>query len=166
MPALRHAHVALALAAACSGGGGPANGVEGPVDFTIGGMEFHVRSGAAATVGGVLTLYLTDQPDGCLAVTYTPVGTATIFSLRVAAAADGTALAAVVAPKPVPAPGEAVGKLERATRGVPEATFDAADGSISWTANADGSVTIDALDAGFAGAAGRLMTGGLTIPRC
>jgi hypothetical protein len=136
------------------------------VDFAIGGLAFHVSSGAVATVGGALTLFLTDQPDGCLAITYTPVGTATIFSLGVAAASDGTTRATVVPPKPAPAAGEAVGKLVRATHGIPDMGFDAADGSISWTANADGSVTIESLDVGFAGAAGRLTTGGLTIPRC
>ncbi len=163
--ASRRAWIALALAA-CSGSSTGPGTVPGPVDFTIGGLEFHVASGAVAMVGGVLTLYLTDQPDGCLAVTYTPVGRTTIFSLGVAAAADGTTRATVVAPKPAPAPGEAVGNLRRATGGVPDASLDAADGSVSWTANADGSVTIDSLDVGFAGASGRLTTGGLTIPRC
>jgi hypothetical protein len=136
------------------------------VDFTIGGLAFHVSSGAVATAGGVLTLYLTDQPDGCLAIAFTPMGTATIFQLGVAAAADGTTSATVVAPKSAPAPGEAVGKLVRATRGVTDESFDAANGSVSWTANADGSVTIGSLDVGFAGAAGRLTTGGLTVPHC
>jgi len=168
MPAARRTRIALALAiAACSeASGGPGNGSPGPVDFTVGGMTFHVSSGAVATVGGVLTLFLTDQPDGCLAITYTPVGTATVFSLGVAPAADGTTSATVVSPRPVPAAGEAVGKLVRATHGVPDAGFDAADGSVSWTANADGSVTIVSLDVGFAGVPGRLSTGGWTIPRC
>jgi len=168
MPTLRRARVALAVvAAACSGSGtGSGNGVSGPLDFTIGGIAFHVSSGAVATVGGVLTLFLTDQPDGCQAITYTPVGTATIFSLGVAAAADGTTSATVVAPKPAPAAGEAVGKLVRATGGVSSARLDAADGSVSWKSNADGSVTITSVDVGFAGAAGRLTTVGLTVPHC
>ncbi len=160
------AWMALALAAGCAGSSTPPATDHVPVDFTIGGLEVHVASGAAEMAGSVLTFYLTDQPDGCLAVTYTPVGRATILSLGVAAAADGTTRATVVPPKPAPAPGEAVGSLRRTIGGVPDAILDATDGSVSWMTNADGSVTIESLDVGFAGAAGRLTTGGLTIPGC
>jgi hypothetical protein len=42
----------------------------------------------------------------------------------------------------------------------------AAGGTVQWTANADGSFTIVALDVGFAGTADRMTTGGLTVQPC
>lgn len=142
------------------GDGGPA------VDFVIAGISFHAGSGVAVTSGGTLTLYLSDQPDTCQALTYVPVGTATTFSLRIAPPLNGSTRAAVVGPKSTPAAGEAVGGLSRATGGVKNASVDAMSGSIAWTANAGGSVTIDAIDVGFVGTTDRLTTGGLTLTPC
>jgi hypothetical protein len=129
-------------------------------------MDFHLSSGAAVTSAGVLELHLSDQPDTCQALIYVPVGTATTLSLRVAPAADGTTQAAVVAPRPVPGAGEAVGGLRRATGGVQSASIDAADGTVAWTPSASGVVTVTSIDVGFAGAAGRVATGPLTLPPC
>jgi hypothetical protein len=161
----------LALAAALAGcGSSPSGGVPDaggpPLEFAIGGLVFRVSSGTAVRTGGLLALYLTDQPDTCLAVSLVPVMTVTTFSLRVAAAADGTTRAAVVAPKPAPGAGEAVGGLVRATGGARSASLDAANGSVAWAENANGTVTITSLDVGFTGAADRLTTGGLSLPPC
>jgi hypothetical protein len=129
-------------------------------------MDFHVSSGAAVTSGGVLGLYLSDQPDTCLAITLVPRGTATVFSLAVVPGSDGSTRAAVVPPKLAPGPGEAVGGIRRATGGVPDASLDAADGTVAWTTDASSFVTVTSVDVGFAGAAGRIATGPLTLPPC
>jgi hypothetical protein len=138
----------------------------GPVDFVIGGLEFHLSDGVAVTSGGALTLHLSDQPDACLAFRQVPVGRAITFSLRVAAQTDGTTRAAVVPPKSTPAPGEAVGGIVRATGGVKNASFDAVSGSVAWTANSNGSVSLISLDVGFGGIADRLTTSGLLLAAC
>jgi len=126
------------------------------LDVDIGTIHFHVASGAARTNGATLTLYLTDQPDGCLAVNNATQGTATIFWLRVPAQSTGSATV----------PGQAAGAIATATGGVQTAGYDAASGSVAWSANADGSYTLVALDVGFAGIADRLRVGGVTIPPC
>ena len=157
-----------AALAACSCGTarrGPSDG--GPkVDFEIGSLSFHISSGAVVSSGGTLTFYLSDQPDTCQAIVNVPVGAAITFSLRIAPPIDGTTRATVVAPKPAPAAGEAVGGLTRATSGVKNASLDALDGSLAWTANNDGSITITSIDVGFAMTADRLTTGGLSLLPC
>jgi hypothetical protein len=157
---------ALVAAAACGTGGAGPSGSGPPVDFTIGTLDFHISSGAAVTSGGVLTLHLSDQVETCLALIYVPVRPATTLSLGVAPAADGTTQATVVGLKPVPGAGEAVGGLRRATGGVQSASIDAADGTVAWTPGASGSVTVTSIDVGFAGVAGRVATGPLTLPGC
>jgi hypothetical protein len=136
------------------------------LDFNIGGIAFHISDGAAVTSGGALTLYFSDQPNACAAFQNIPVGTATTLALKIAAESDGTTRATIVARKLAPAPGEAVGGLSRATGGVQNASIDAANGSIAWTQNANGTITMTALDAGFAGTADRLGTYGLTFSPC
>jgi hypothetical protein len=168
---------ALAIAAALTSGacgslgGSPVDGGQ-PVDFTIAGLAFHVSDGAVATSGGKLVFYLSDQPDACLAVTAVPVGTAMLFTLVVSPPSGGTTSATVVPPnpapplQPLPAPGEAMGGLVRATGGIVDDSVDAANGSVSWAANADGSVTITTIDVGFAATADRLATYSLWLRPC
>lgn len=157
----------MLLSCSClSGGAGSPDG--GPaVDFTVQGLQFHVSSGAAVTSSaGALTLYLSDQPNACDAIRNLPARTAIAFSLRVAAQADGTTRAAVVPRKAAPAAGEAMGGLSQTTGMTQNASIDAKDGAVAWTAQADGSVYISALDVGFAGTADRITTGQLTLARC
>jgi hypothetical protein len=153
-----------ALLASCSGAATHAPDA-GARDFSIGGIAFHLSSGAVVKSGG-LSFVFSDQPDACLALKYVPVGAATTFTLRVAPAADGMTQATVVANKPSPGAGEAVGGIVRATGGQKDAGADASNGSVAWTANADGSITVNSLDVGFAGTADRLTTGGWTLPAC
>ena len=164
--------LAAALGAgACSSSGGPWPDGGQPVDFTIDGMQFHVSDGAVRTSGGNLLFYLSDQPDACLAVTYTPVGTAMLLTLRIAPI-SGVSSATVVPPspppplQPSPSPGQAMGGLVKATGGIQDASADAASGTVAWTANGDGSVTIDSIDVVFAGTAGELKTYGLRLRPC
>lgn len=164
---------AAALAAAACGtlGGAFPDGGQ-PVDFTIAGLTFHVSDGAVSTSGGNLVFYLSDQPDACLAVQLTPVGTAMLFTLVVSPPPGGTTSATVVPPvpapplQPSPAPGQAMGGLVQATGGFVKASVNAADGSVSWVANGDGSVTITAIDVGFAGTTDRLTTYSLRLRAC
>ncbi|MCA1828867.1 MAG: hypothetical protein ABR567_01795 [Myxococcales bacterium] len=154
----------LALACACDT---PGRDVPGPrVDFNIGGISLHASSGVVVTASGQLTFYLSDQPDTCLSLRFVPVGTATTFSLKIAPPADGTTQATIVAPRPAPAGGQATGTLVRATGGKQDASVDAANGSVAWTANADGSVVLTSIDVGFAGTTDRLTTAGLTLTAC
>ncbi len=138
----------------------------GTLSFEIGGIPLRVSSGAARAEGNVLALYLTDQPDGCLAVTQVPVGMATIFVLRVAPMLDGTRAAMVAPTVVVPGPGQASGKVVAQTGGVQTAGYDASSGTVSWKENEDGTTTILALDVGFAGADGRIVATELTVPAC
>jgi hypothetical protein len=166
----------LALAAAlgagaCSNSGGSWPDGGQPVDFTIAGLEFHVSDGAVGTSGGNLVFYLSDQPDACMAVIAIPVGTAMLFTLHVSPPA-GASSATVVPPSPppplppLPSPGQAMGGLVRATGLVQNESVDAASGTVAWTVNGDGSVTITTIDVGFAETAGRLATYGLRLRPC
>ncbi len=161
---MRRASIVM-LALSCGVSSGRTAADSGPLDFTLGGIAFHISDGAAVSSAGALTFYLSDQPNACAAFQHVPVGTATTFALQVAAQADGTTRATVVA-KPSPAAGEATGGLTRATGGVKNASLQAASGTVQWTANADGSFTIVAIDVGFAGTADRMTTGGLTLQPC
>lgn len=164
-PRLATSAAALALALAGCGAGPVVGSQVGPT-FTVGTLTFRVASAGVVRGAGELTLWLTDQPDTCLAIVATPSGTATYLSLRVAPPASGPTAAAVVAPKAFPAPGEALGRLERRQAGVPGAAYDTADGSLAWTANQDGSLALDAFDVGFSGAAERMTGGGLLLRPC
>lgn len=159
------ATLALAAAALAACGPGPVAPPAGPT-FTVGGITFRVASAGVERGAADLTLWLTDAPDTCAAIVGTPVQTTTFWKLRVAPPASGPTAATVVPPKPAPAPGEALGRLEQRTGGVPGLGYDAADGSLAWTAAADGTVTVDALDVGYQGAAGRVTGGGLAFRPC
>ncbi len=158
--------VATAMAAGSCGNPASARGSGNASDFVIGGIPFDLSSGAALAASGGWTLYVSDQVDTCLAVLQVPTMRMTLLELRVAPAADGTTVATVVPPKPTPAAGEAVGGITVRTGGTLNASLDAASGSVAWTANADGSVTVTALDVGFAGTADRLTTAGLHLRAC
>ena len=157
--------VALVLLAACDTHGSRQTG--GPtVDFTIAGIAFHASDGVAVIpAGGGITFYLSDQPNACMALQFVPVGTATTFMLHVSPPADGTTKATIVA-KTTPQPGEAVGSLSRATGGKQDTSIAASGGTVSWTANADGSYALTSIDVGFAGTTDRLTTAGLTLRAC
>ena len=157
--------VALVLLAACDTHGSRQTGGP-PVDFTIGGIAFHLSDGAAVIPsGGGITFYLSDQPNACMALQFVPVGTATTFMLHVSPPLDGTTKATVVA-KTAAQPGEAVGSLSRATGGRQDTSIATSDGSLSWTANADGSYVLTSIDVGFAGTTDRLTTSSLTLRAC
>ena len=158
---MKWAPLAVALACGTSGGGHPFEGG----DFQVGTISFHLATGGAVS-STVLTLVLSDQPDTCLARTQVPVQRATMLTLKVVPAADGTMRAVVVA-KFAPAAGEATGALSQATGGVEGARYDAADGSVAWAPGANGRVTITALDVGFTGASGRIVLAApVTVPPC
>ncbi|HSB21200.1 MAG TPA: hypothetical protein VLD85_14430 [Anaeromyxobacteraceae bacterium] len=163
---LRILVLAAGLAAGSCGNPASARGPGNAPDFVIGGIPLDLASGAALAASGGLTLYVSDQVDTCLAVLQVPVMRTTLLELRVAPAADGTTAATVVPPKPAPAAGEAVGGITVRTGGTLNASLDAASGSVAWTANADGSVTVTSLDVGFAGTADRLTTAGLHLRAC
>jgi hypothetical protein len=140
--------------------------VDGGLDFDLGGIPFRIASGAARLEGQALALYLTDQPDGCLAITQIPVGPATIFTLRVAPELDGTRSASVVQRQIAPLPGQAMGGLATLTGGVPTGGLDAIDGTVTWRDNPDGTTTIVTLDVGFVGTPDRLRGAEWRIPAC
>jgi hypothetical protein len=165
VPARRAGALALLLAAAC--GPGPADGGAAPLPFTVGGLSFELVSGGVTRGGGQLQIYLSDQPSTCLAVAAAPVGRATYLRLVVAPPTAGPQAATVVAPRPVPAAGQAVGDLEQRTGGVLTGTpFDAGDGTLSWSGGASGDVILDAIDVGFVGVAGRVAATGLRLAAC
>jgi len=161
----RRAALALAAALAACGDGTGRDPGGGPT-VMIGGVSFHLSSGGSLRRGGGLTLYVTDQVDTCSAIGAIPRGTVVTFQLAVAPRGDGTLAAAVVAGKSAPGPGEAVGGLSVATGGTVTATREASDGSVAWTADGTGAVTIATLDVGFAGTADRLQASGLRLASC
>lgn len=143
-----------------------------PLDFVIRGIDLRVGSGTVRSSGGTLQLYLTDQPDACLAVTQTPTGAATFFSLRINPPTDGTTAAVIVAPKGTLAPGEAYGGVLRQLAGTTEANVATASGRVAWRVNpprtdgTSGGYAIDTLDVGFEGTPERLTLGAVTVPAC
>lgn len=159
---------AAALAASALGlaGCGPGPVVDQPsLTFTVDGITLRVASAGVVRGAGEFTLWLTDAPDTCAAVAATPVQTTTFWSLRVAPPA-GASTATVVPMKVSPAPGEATGRLEQRTGGVPGPGVDAASGSVSWTGATTGPITVDALDVGYAGTADRITAAGLVFRAC
>ena len=158
---MKWAPLAVGLACGTSGSGHPID----VGDYQVGNISFHFASGTAIS-SPVLTLVLSDQPDTCLARTHVPVQRATMLTLKVVPAADGTTRAVVVA-KSAPAAGEATGALAQATGGVEGARSVAADGSVAWAFGDKSQVTITALDVGFAGASGRItLAAPATVPPC
>ena len=158
---MKWAALAVALACGTSGGGHPFEGG----DYQVGTISFHFATGTAIN-SPVLMLVLSDQPDTCQARAHVPVQRATMLTLKVVPAADGTTRAAVVA-KSAPAAGEATGSLSQATGGVEGARYPAADGSVAWAFGDAGKVTITALDVGFAGTSGRItLATPVTVPPC
>jgi hypothetical protein len=163
--------VLAAFALSCGGGSAGAPSPDA-LAFTIQGMSLRLSSGAAAISSGVLTLYVSDQIDTCTALRNAktgnpPIGIYTVLALHVAAGSDGSTHATVVAPTPLPGPGQAAGTLARSQGGHQAASLDAADGTVSWTLDARGSATIRAMDVGFSGTADRLAASALPpLPAC
>jgi hypothetical protein len=166
-PALAAVLTAAVALSACSTPATPADFGSGQkVDFTIGGITFHAASGGHLVAGAVRRLFLTDTSDTCSTIGGVPRMRTTTFELQVAATASGATTASVVAPKLVPGPGEAVGSIKVTVGTTTETSMDASDGTVSWTASTDGTVTITAIDVGFAGTGDRLTTGGLVLLDC
>ncbi len=163
MPRLALALVALAAGCAVDH---MATGDAGRLEFNIAGIPFVIASGGSRIEGTTLDLYLSDQPDTCLVTSQRPVGRTTILSLFVIPAADGTTAATITPNASSLAPGQASASLLVQVGGQKTGGADASDGTVTWTANADGSTTITAVDLGFAGTSDRLQTGGLTVPAC
>ncbi len=160
--------LALALAASACGGA-TSRGTPSPgIDFTVKGVPYHLGTGAVVRSGTLLKLYLTDQPDTCFAVTFTPVGRMSSLEIDVAPPAGGPSVATVAGGgvATVPAPGQAVATLRVSLQGTTLSSIDAAAGTVSWTVNADRSLTIDALDMTFAGTTDRVTASSQTIPPC
>jgi hypothetical protein len=162
---LRCAIAILVTSAGCARDNATVAG-DGGLDFVIGGVSFRVSSGGTSPLDDARALFLTDQPDGCLAVSQEPAGRMTIFRLRVAPRADGTTSARVVAGAAAPGPGQATGELTVRAAGVEEARLAAADGTVEWTLEDDGRATIVSLDVGFEGTPDRLRAADLILPRC
>lgn len=134
--------------------------------FQVGALELHATSGAAVKTAFGYGLYLTDQPDACAAITAVPQAIWTILSVWVAPQTGGAAQATVVAPVPTPAAGQAVVGLARMNRDTATTVYDGADGTIAWTAAADGTVTLTSIDVGFAGVSGRVTGQGMVLAPC
>jgi hypothetical protein len=136
----------------------------GGLEFEVAGIHLRVGSGTwrEESGGAVLGLYLTDQPDACLAVTQVPVGMSTVLTLRVA----GEGEAVVLQRTGDPAAGEGTGVLRSATGATETAKVIAVDGTVSWRRNVDGTTTILSMDLGFADTDERIAATMLTMPRC
>lgn len=157
----------LLLLCGCGGGNGARLTGGDPLEFNVAGLTLRASSGGSvAGAAGATTLVLSDQPDTCLAIVYTPAGTATMLTLKVAPQADGNRSANVLPRKPDPAAGEAVGGLARTAAGRQTGVIDAVDGTVSWTVDASGNVGIAALDIGFSGTADRIAASNLFLQRC
>lgn len=158
--------LAAALAALSGCGAGPADpGVPGPT-FTVGDITFRVASAGVVKGSGELTFWLTDAPSTCAAIAATPVLATTFFSLRVVPPAGGGTTAAVVPATQFPAPGQAVGRLERRTGGVLGPGYDGASGSVAWSVDGAGVTTLTAFEVAFEGASGTMAGGGLRLTAC
>ena len=160
--------VTLALAASACGDPAPRGTPSPGIDFTVKGVPYHLGTGTVERSGALLKLYLSDQPDTCFAVSFTPVGRMSLLEIDVAPPASGPNVATVAGGgvATVPAPGQAVATLRTSVQGTILSSIDAAGGTISWTVNADRSLTIDTLDLTFAGTTDGLAAASQTIPPC
>jgi len=156
---------ALVLLAACDTHGSRQTG--GPqVDFTIGGIAFHLSDGVAVIPsGGGIAFYLSDQPNACLALQFVPVGP--------------RPRSCSTSPRP---PTERRrprwSQRPRRNRARPPAACRAPPAGSRTRAsrpptercrgprNADGSYALTSIDVGFAGTTDRLITAGLTLRAC
>jgi hypothetical protein len=157
--------LALIALASCARDNQLADGGSG-LDFDVAGTHLHIASGTARVENGALALYLTDQPDACLAVKQVPVGASTTLAVRVAARTDGTTSADVVSGPAAPGPGQALATLTSQVGGSPTGSHTGSDGSVVWAANSDGTTTITRLELGFQGTTDRISVGPLTVPAC
>ncbi len=151
------------MVAGC-GGGGTDPGLQGPT-FTVDTITFQVGSAGLEHGTSQVTFWLTDSPNTCEAILGTPQLTTTFFKLTVAPPASGLS-ATVVPTKLTLAPGEALGSLARRTGTHLDASFEASSGTVSWSVDSMGKVTLAAFDVGFAGTADRMAGGGLLLATC
>jgi hypothetical protein len=165
---------ALALAACADPPNVPPVPPGGPLDFTIDGLSFHISSGGFIRSGQQFTIYFTDQPNTCTAVLLIPQQIFLSLLLKVSPPSDGTSTATIGAPSPVvyPPSGMAGGQLSKLAPSlsppyqVAQQVVASASGTVTWQANADGTITVLLLDMGFTGTTDRLVTHSLTIPPC
>lgn len=163
--ALPRSALALAAALAACGDGAGMDPGGGPT-VMIGGVSFHLSSGGSLRRGSDLTLYVTDQVDTCSAIGAIPRGTVITFQLAVAPESGGALRASVVTGKTAPGAGEAVGGLAVSTGGVVGAAREATSGSVAWSVDGSGAVTVSSVDVGFAGTSDRLQASGLRLATC
>ena len=148
--------------------------VGGPVDFTIDGLAFHISSGGIYRSGQQFSLYFTNQPDTCTAVALIPQQIFLSLALKISPPTDGSLTASIGVPSPIvfPPSGQAGGALSQLEPlvgppyQVATKVLASSDGSVSWQANANGSVTITRLDMGFTGTPDRLKFVNLTVRIC
>lgn len=146
----------------------------GPLDFTIDGLSFHISSGGIFRSGQQFTLFFTDQPNTCTAVLLIPQQIFLSLLLKISPPADGTFQATIGLPSPAvyPPSGKAGGALSQLQPSltppfqVATKVVDSADGTVTWQANTNNTMTIVGLDMGFAGTTDRLKTAYLTVPFC
>ncbi len=138
-----------------------------PPQFYVDGVLLTASSGAAVPTATGYALYISDHADTCTDVMAVPQQTLTLLTLKVTPA-GGTNAATVGAPiDALPAAGQGYGELTVTTKGVANVTpKDTSDGSISWSVGSDGSVTIEAMDLGFAGTTDRIQASGLFLRHC
>lgn len=161
---MRRAALTLLLLAAC--GPGPKDPALAGPTFTVGALTFRVGSTGVVKEAGLLTFWLTSSPATCTDIFAAPVATTTFFSLAIEPPASGATSATVVPTKSFPAEGEALGRLERRTGGALDARVDAASGSVTWSVDAAGTLTLETLDVGFVGTTDRMVGGGLRLTAC
>lgn len=139
---------------------------DGGLDFQVGAVAFHLADAGTRTSGAVLRLFFTDQPDVCAASASAPVQPAVFLIVDLQPELDGTTRARVAPMRTTSAPGLAVGRLTRQAAGVESDGYALTDGNVAWTAVSARLTTLDALDLGFAAAAGRVHLDHLDLRSC
>ena len=162
----RLAAALLALGASgCGKGGSDPGGA--PLEVTVGGKALQLVSGGVFRTNGQLRIHLTSSLDSCAAVNAIPVMTTTYLSFTVQPPTAGALAAAVLETANALQPGQATGRIQQQTGGaVTWAGFAASDGTLRWSGGATGDLTLEAIDVGFAGAAGRVTATGLLLRAC
>ncbi len=167
------APMCAALLASCSSPSGPPpGGPSGPTNFTLETAQFHISSGGVFrnAVGGPFTVYLTDQPETCTAVTGVPVGVSSQgwmrLQLAVVPPTDGTTNAVIGAVAVLP--GQASGAFIQQYQDQLPVILQlyTASGGVSWFVNPDNSITLTDLKVSFVGTTDTIDTYNLTVVPC